>query len=79
MEIPEEIVALIEGNVARFFRVIPIEDRGEEVVVAMDDPTNLSIVERIGGLLGKTATPAVASPDDITEALKRYYPPARTT
>lgn len=74
MDIPQEIIVRVSPNAARFFRAIPYKQLDDAICVAMDDPTNLGIVQRLAGLIGCEVVPAVADPSDITESLNRYYP-----
>ena len=72
---PPELAARVPSRVARFFRVVPVEEKEGAIVLATDDPTNLTIFEKLVKIVGAPVLPAVATPDDVSEALRRIYPP----
>lgn len=71
---PPDLIALISPRIARFYRVVPYREEDGALLVASDDPTNLSIFESLKKLLQRVIIPAVATPDEITAALQKYYP-----
>ncbi len=73
IHIPDAILRAVDGRVARFFRVVPVGEENEALVLAMDDPTNISILQNLEKLLKRPVAAAIATPDDITAALDRYY------
>lgn len=72
-EIPIHVISLLESRLARFYRVIPLEETEEELVVATDDPANLNVRQSISRVVGRPVANAVATPDDISAALAKYY------
>jgi len=73
LEIPPHVKALMPWEVAMLYRVVPVEERNGVLVVATADPTNISSMENIGRLLGRPVEPSLAPPEDIREALNKYY------
>ena len=72
-EIPERIRNLIDGNIATLYRVIPIAEEGPMLVVATADPTNINNIDNLQRLLDRAVKPVLASPEEISHALNKYY------
>lgn len=73
MDIPENIITLIEPKVAKKLRVIPIDRAGNNIIVAMENPLDLKSVDLIRFQTGYSIKPVAALPESITKALERYY------
>jgi type IV pilus assembly protein PilB len=73
LDIDPHVLGLLHRNIAQFYRVVPIAERDETLVVAMDDPTNIKTLERISESLERPVDAVVATPDDVSSALRRYY------
>ena len=58
---------------ARRLMAVPLKDRGNDVLVAMSDPLNLSAIDELAGLLGKRVTAVLAFESDINAAINRIY------
>ncbi len=71
--IPEDAVNKIPINYARKNEVIPVEQRGNVVVIAISDPTNVSVVDDLQVLLGTTVIPVVATSGEISNAINNAY------
>ena len=78
-EIPERIRNLIDTRIAQLYRVIPLEEDGNVLKVAMADPTNINNLDNIARLLERPIDPVLASPEDISGALSKYYGLSETT
>lgn len=78
-EIPERIRSLVEGSVATVYRVIPIEDKGNTIVLATADPTNINNLDNLARLLDRNIEPVLATPEEIASALNKYYGLQETT
>ena len=72
--IPNEVINRIKPDIARMFKVIPIEATDSTVVVAIADPTDLDTIDSLFHLLKADIEMKVASEEDITAALNKYYP-----
>ncbi len=72
-EIPERIRSLIGGDIATLYRVIPIDERDNTVVVATDDPTNINNLDNLARLLERPVEAALSTPEDVATALAKYY------
>lgn len=72
-EIPERVQRLLDIEVARVYRVIPIAEEGAKVVIAMADPTNINAIDNLERLLDRPVEPVLATPEEISIALGKYY------
>ncbi len=73
MEIPRRVKDMMDGNIAMLYRVIPIEERNGVLVVATADPTNINALDNLGRLLDRPVEPALTTPEEIQDALNKYY------
>jgi len=72
-EIPERIRSLIDGGIATLYRVIPIEERGNTIVIATADPTNINNLDNLRRLLEREVEPVLATGEEISVALNKCY------
>ena len=63
----------MDSRTAMLFRVVPIEERKGVLVVATADPTNINNIDNLQRLLDRTVKPVLASPEEISHALNKYY------
>lgn len=78
-EIPERIRGLIDGSIATLYRVVPIGEEGPDLLVATADPMNINNLDNLERLLERPVRPALASPEEISHALSKYYGLNETT
>lgn len=76
-EIPVEILSTVPGVKARELNVLPvrrIELHGTVfLVVAMNDPTNLILIDQLQFMTGSRVRPALALENEIRDAIEFYY------
>ncbi len=78
-EIPERIRNLLDVRIAQVYRVIPVEEEGSLLKIATADPTNINALDNLSRLLEREIEPVLASPEEIAEALNKYYGLSETT
>ncbi|MFM7112272.1 MAG: type II/IV secretion system protein, partial [Planctomycetota bacterium] len=71
--IPEEVINSVPESVARDNIIIPLEVDGPMLKIAMSDPTNFDLVNKLQFILNKEIVPSVASKDQITELINKHY------
>lgn len=71
-EIKKEIIALVPKEVAIENSIIPVARRNGSLVVAMSD-LNFMVLDNLRFLLNQQVDAAIATPEDIAEALDQYY------
>lgn len=72
-EVPERVRNIMDGSIATLYKVVPVEIRGDKVIIATSDPTNVNNLDNISRLLDRPIEPVLASPEEITMALGKYY------
>ena len=72
-DIPPRIRAIVDGSIATLYKVVPVEERDGVLMVATDDPTNINTLDNLSRLLDRPVDPVLASTEQISEALARYY------
>jgi len=79
LKIPHEVLELIPAEKARQYHVVPIERKDISgvvgLMVAMSDPTNLTVIDSLQFLTGCRIRPAIASEADIRVAIDKFYGP----
>ena len=74
MDIPQNIIQLIPAEIAKKSRVIPLDRVGNNIIVALDNPHDLKLIDLIRFKTGFAAKTVLSSEDQISQALKKYYP-----
>lgn len=73
LKIPENVIRLVGGDVARFYSIIPIRDKDGVLIVAMADPLNIQILDDLAQITGMQVRGAVSNPADVAVAWKANY------
>lgn len=76
VEIEDEILAMVSGQVLRKYRMIPFaykEGSANMIRVAMADPMDLNAMDDFSIITNYQADPCIAAPTDIMRALDKYY------
>ena len=74
IDIDEDVVHLITGDIARRYEVIPISREGRKLIVAMTDPNNLFAIDDLRFSLGMDIEPHICASSMIKKALSKFYP-----
>ncbi len=69
----EEVVRTLSESIARRYRAIVLEDRANDYLVAMADPTDLYAVDEIQSKLSKPLSQAIVRENDLLETFDRVY------
>ncbi len=73
MEIPTGIIELVPESVARENICIPVEFRGERLVVAVTDAMNIEVMDKLRFILNRDVELTTASRESILSAINRHY------
>jgi type IV pilus assembly protein PilB len=73
VQVDEEVIKMIPRDVAERHSVIPIQQEGSTIVVAMSDPSNIYAMDDIKFLTGFNVEVVVSSETNIQSALDTYY------
>ncbi len=69
-----KLAALVDASTARTFTLLPIADEGGELVVALGDPMNLSVLDDLRFVVGRPVRAVFADPIKLREIVEKTYP-----
>jgi type IV pilus assembly protein PilB len=72
-QIPDRIIGLVEPNIATVYRIIPLGEEGNKIIIATADPTNYVIVDNLERLLDRQVEAHLATEEEISLGLAKYY------
>ncbi len=73
LRLTDEIIKAIPRHVAKKYSAVPVGVGDGSIVVAVADPSDIEAIDGLQVALGKTVELRVAAPQEIEEALGRYY------
>lgn len=74
LKIKDEILRKIPPDVARFYNIVPIRElETGELVVALADPLNISLLDDLEQIVGQPIRGAVSNLADVSAAIKANY------
>jgi type IV pilus assembly protein PilB len=73
VEVQKELFEGLPEEVCRRYRVVPLFAIGEEVTLAVSDPTRIEAVDLVSGYLKKPVQPVLSSEVQILHALNAQY------
>ena len=72
-EVDEQVVKMIPINMVRRYNIMPIAKRGNILMIASSDPTDISVVKEISLFTGHKVKLMLASDTEITKAIEQFY------
>src|SRR5262245_26994598 len=73
LDIDAETVKLVPAQIARKYEVLPIKRAGNQLTLAMADPTNVFALDDVGFMTNLQVVPVVAAQGAIRKALEQLY------
>jgi len=73
MNAPGEVIETVPIDIAKKFRVIPIELKGRRLTLAMTNPTDLKAIDEISFRTGLIVQPVVITDVRLAHALEKHY------
>ncbi|MBR7106903.1 MAG: type II/IV secretion system protein [Lentisphaeria bacterium] len=73
-DVSRDVIDLLDVNTARANGVIPVDDAGGEIHMAMRAPLDFQVVESLRFIIGRPILAVVCDPDMFESELDRYYP-----
>jgi len=73
LDIDVELLKLVPSQIARKYEVLPIQRNGNQLTLAMADPTNVFAVDDVGFMTNLQVVPVVAAQGAIRKAIERLY------
>jgi len=77
MRLTDDVISAVPRHIAKKYNVVPVYRHDNTVTVALSDPSDLDTLDSLRHLLNMEVEPRVASPEDIEEAIGKYYGGAR--
>lgn len=77
-QIPNAVIELVTESMARENIVIPIESDGESVVIAMNNPNNIEVLDKLRFVLNREIRPVMSPLESIQAAINRHYGQSET-
>lgn len=76
IDVDQAVINLIPAQMAHAYRIIPTDyDRDTNALgVALDSPDNFQATDDLKTLMGFNVVARITTPNELTEALNRYYP-----
>ncbi|MEN8603069.1 ATPase, T2SS/T4P/T4SS family [Microbacterium rhizosphaerae] len=72
MTIPPDVIGLVPGTLCRKYQMLPIERSGDQLKVAMLDPTDIIAIDDVASITDLSINPVVAAADALQQAFERY-------
>lgn len=73
--IPPEILKRIPAGVAHRYRIVPVAESENALVIAIENPLNMEKMEQLRFIAGSKVIPVMARKEDIEYALQKNYAP----
>jgi len=77
-QIPNSVIELVTESMARENIVIPIESDGDSVLIAMHNPNNIEVIDKLRFVLNREIRPVMAPLESIQGAINRHYGQSET-
>ena len=74
LNVDADIIASVNGDLARRVGFLPIGDDGYSLQVAIADPFDMETLDSLPQFLGKEVSFFVASEEGLKKAIEKYYP-----
>ncbi|MDA0283184.1 MAG: ATPase, T2SS/T4P/T4SS family [Planctomycetota bacterium] len=71
--VPSKVLELVPQTMAELYKIMPISLKNDVLTVAMADPQNVGALDDLRNFLGYDVRGAVSSPDEVEQAIERYY------
>ncbi|MEW6102009.1 MAG: PilZ domain-containing protein [Candidatus Omnitrophota bacterium] len=72
-DISEEIIKMVPVDIVAKYWLVPVEKRGDSLMVVMSDPLDTKAIKELEEITGCRVLPFVGIISEIIEALKVYY------
>ncbi len=73
MEIDQEVIDLVPGEVARRYKVVPVYRNDNTITVALSDPLDVETLDSLRYVLKCGVEGVVTTPEEIDASLNQYY------
>ena len=70
--VKEEVINLLDSDYIREERIFPIRREGQVLIVAMENPQNIVVMDEIEAETGLDVVPRIATPSEIDDLIDSY-------
>lgn len=74
VDIPKKVLRRLSRATVVECRAIPVRMDGDRLEIAMVDPTDVDVLEKLEAAVGTTVTPLIAPQSSIETMIERFYP-----
>ncbi len=74
IEVPDDVIKLLTSATARESNVVAISTDGVSVRLAVADPSDFNIIQKLSFIMNREIVPVVASLEQIRELINKIYP-----
>jgi len=78
LEIPASVIELVPESLARENVVLPIELKGEDLVIAISDPMKYEVIDKLRFIVNREIKVAMAPKEAIQASINRHYGQSET-
>ncbi|MBP7830665.1 MAG: type II secretion system ATPase GspE [Kiritimatiellae bacterium] len=79
LEIPQDVLDMVPGEVARRYKIVPVFKNDSLLTVALSDPLDVETLDSLRYVLKSNVEGVVAPAEEIETALNHYYAHSGTT
>ena len=72
-KIDPDVLAMVPENIAKKYRVFPVEKQGKRLVLAVLDPTDVYALDELRLMLNQEIQPVIVTEEDLNQAFSYYY------
>ena len=77
VDIPKKVLRKMPRAIAMECKAVPVRVDGERLEVAMTDPTDIEVLDKVEKAIGMTVSPLIAPQSSIATMIERCYPEER--
>ncbi len=74
VDVPKKVLRKLSRSVALECKAVPVRIENERLEVAMVDPTDIDVLDRVEAATGMTVSPLIAPESSIATMIERVYP-----
>ena len=72
-DIPPDIIQILPKDIVEKYHVVPVSLEKNRLTIALEDPTDLNVIDEISFITNFSVSPVVTPEVDLMLALERYY------
>jgi len=73
IDLDKKAIEALSQDIVRRLHIIPVADKGDRLVIATSEPTDYSLYEHLRFYTGRKIEMIVATTEQISEAIEKYY------